>query len=523
MVASVQSSVINFLSRPESYGGDVTEVDKVETHISVLFLAGDRVFKLKRAVEYPYLDFSTLDRRRRYCEAEVVVNTRTAPSLYKGCIPVTRSDDGSLFLGGGGEVVEWLVEMSRFDEETLFDRLAQAGRLRRHLMGDLAEEIARFHMAATPCSGIDSLAGLETTITGNRASFEEFGTGIFSPAEIDQLTEAQRIALQGSIGQKIRARNEAGLVRHCHGDLHLRNICLIDGQPTLFDAIEFNETFANIDVFYDLSFLLMDLDHRGLRRLANIVLNRYLDATGDTGGLGTLPFYQSLRAAIRAHVGATAAGRHSDATEAARLAEESRAYFRLALDYLAPSTPRLVAVGGLSGSGKSRMGRELAPSVGLAPGARIARSDVLRKRLLGVDQLTKLEAASYTPEMSERTYKAVFDETRKALAEGHSVVADAVFSKPEERRAIADVAKEMNVPFDGLWLEAPQSVMEQRVATRKHNPSDADASVVRLQLGYDLGEIDWVRLDSSGKKEKTLEKGLEALGVSIVTGGVKGA
>lgn len=518
-----QSPVIDFLSRPAGYGDDCRDVEKIETHISVIFVTEARAYKLKRAVKYPYLDFSTPELRRQYCEAEVTLNRRTAPQIYQGVIAVTQNEDGELSLGGEGESVEWLVEMARFDDSTLFDRLAVSGKLGRHLMSDLAENIARFHMEEEPLQNIDSLKGLETTITGDAASFSEFGTDVFSGDEIEELTASQLALLHGCIGDIVQVRNREGRVRHCHGDLHLRNICLLESKPTLFDAIEFNDTFAQIDVMYDIAFLLMDLDHRGLRRLANIVLNRYLDVTGDVSGLGTLPLYLSLRAAIRAHVGATAAKRHSEPVQAQELANEARRYFELAMGYLKPDSPRLVAVGGLSGSGKSRMGRELAPYIGLAPGARIARSDVLRKRLMGVDALSKLDASTYTPEMSKRTYETMFDETRKALAQGQSVIADAVFSKPEEREAIAEIARETGVPFDGLWLEASQSVMEERVTKRKLNPSDADASVVRLQLGYDLGEIEWTRIDSSGEKASTLEKGLNSLGLSVAPEWSKGA
>ncbi|MBL6931429.1 MAG: AAA family ATPase [Rhodospirillales bacterium] len=495
----------------------------METHISIVFLAGDRVFKLKRAVKYPYLDFSTLEQRRQFCQAEVAINRRTAPSIYKGVVPVTYCEADGFTIGGQGDVVEWLVEMARFDEETLFDRLGAADKLPRQLLGNLAAIIASFHMSAEVCPQADFRKELEKTITGNAASFAEFGNGIFDLNSIETLGVAQRAALQGETGERIDSRRKAGLVRRCHGDLHLGNVCLIDGAPVLFDAIEFNDTFSQIDVVYDLAFLLMDLDFIGRRRLANIVLNRYLDITDDTEGLAFLPLYLSLRAAIRAHVGATAACKHSDALEQDRLACDARRYLELAQDYLKPGRPMLVAVGGLSGSGKSRMGRELASFIGAAPGARIARSDVLRKRLAGIDPLSRLSADGYSPDMTRRTYEAVYDETRRALAQGHSVVADAVFAKPEERRAIADIAREMNVPFNSLWLEAPEAVMEARVTLRKNNPSDADATVVRLQQSYDLGNIDWTRIDSSGPKPITLEKGLKTLGLSVVTDRVKGA
>ncbi len=507
-----QSRVIEFLSRADSYGDGDGPVTKIETHISVVFLVGLRAFKLKRAVKYPYLDFSTLELRRRMCDAEVAVNRRTAPDLYKGVVAVTVSESGALSIAGDGETVEWLVEMVRFDEDALFNHL----KLTPRLMGELAEAIADFHMAAKPRPQFDSYQGLEETITGNAASFALFGGDIVDAAVVEVLNQAQLAALRGPYGEKLKARGKAGLVRHCHGDLHLRNICLIDDRPTLFDAIEFNDTFAYIDVFYDLAFLLMDLDHRGLRRLANIILNRYLDITGDAGGLQCLPLLLSVRAAIRAHVSATAAGQQSNALDGERLAGEARSYLDLARDYLVTGKPRLIAVGGLSGSGKSRLGRELASYIGLAPGARIVRSDVIRKGLAGVTPLTRLDESGYSPEMTRRTYLELNDQAQSALQNGHSVIADAVFAKPEERKAIAAVADNMGLSFHGLWLEAPARVMEARVTARKFNASDADAAIVRQQLSYDLGAMEWTRIDSAGTKFSTLEKALKVLGLYVV-------
>jgi len=493
-----QSQTIAFLSRSESYGGDAP-VEVIETHISDVFLVGDRVFKLKRAVTYPYLDFSTRALRRRYCEAEVAVNRRTAPDLYKGVVAVTRADDGGLALDGDGEAVDWLVEMARFKQSGLFDRMAVEGRLDRRLMGDLADAIAAFHQGAAPCPDMDPVGGLETTIGGNAETFAEFGPGLLDMKAVEDLTRAQRVALS-ALSETLEERRNKGFVKRCHGDLHLRNICLWNDRPTLFDGIEFNDTFAEIDVLYDLAFLLMDLHHRGLGRLANVVLNRYLDGTGDNGGLACLGLYQSLRAAIRAHVAATLGK-----------GDEAGSYLALARDYLDPAPPRLIAVGGLSGSGKSRMARELAPHIGAAPGARVIRSDVTRKRLAGVSELTRLGPEGYTREMTGRTFRSVYEQTRQALAAGRSVITDTVFARPEQRRAIAAVAADLGVPFDGLWLQAPPDVMAARVSSRSNNASDADTDVLAMQMGYNLGDIDWTVIDSSGARDETLKMGLKTL------------
>ena len=512
MIVEDQTEIIEFLSRPENLADGCSEVRRVETHASFIFIGKTRALKLKRAVKYPFMDFSTVDIRQRCCKDEVRINRRTAPDLYRGAVPITRCMDGSLELGGKGEPVDWVIDMDRFDEETLFDRKAQRGELNRRLMEELAEEVARFHRDAESRDEFTGRQWVDDTLSSNEASYAQFSGGTLDGARVAEFNRIQRGEFDQR-GDLLDARQGAGLVKECHGDLHLRNIFLSNGRSALFDGIEFNKTFSIIDVFYDLAFLLMDLDRRGLRRLGSIVLNRYLDAAWDTDALRLLPLFLSMRASARAHVAAVGVVGATGAGVADRLRAESAEYHDMAFDYLDVPKPRLVAVGGLSGSGKSRMGRELSCFLGAAPGARIVRTDVIRKRLAGVDQFTKLGPEGYSPEMGERTYAAFYEETRKALETGHSVIADAVFAKPEERAAIADVGRDLGVPFDGLWLEAPREIMEFRVTKRRRNVSDADATVVRRQMGYDLGGITWNRVDSSGPRNRTLEKGLSFLGL----------
>ena len=507
-----QGEVIEFLMRPETLADGCTEVRKVETHASFVFIGKARAIKLKRAIKYPFMDFSTVEIRRQFSHDEIRVNRRTAPGLYRGAIPITRRADGGLELDGSGEAVDWVIDMDRFDEDTLFDRKASRGELNRRLMEDLAEEVARFHKVAEPRDDFTGRGWVNDTLVSNEASYAQFSGGTLAAERVAQFNRLQREEFE-HLGDLLDERQTAGFVKECHGDLHLRNIFLANGRASIFDGIEFNKTFSIIDVFYDLAFLLMDLDRRDLRRLASIVLNRYMDAAWDTEGLRLMPLFLSMRASARAHVAAVGVAGATEADVADRLRVESVEYHDMAFRYLDVAKPQLVAVGGLSGSGKSRMGRELASFVGAAPGARIVRTDVIRKRLAGVDPLTKLGPDGYTPEMSERTYAAFYDETRKALETGQSVIADAVFSKPEERAVIADVARDMDVPFNGLWLEAPREIMEFRVTKRRRNVSDADAGVVRRQLDYDLGEITWDRIDSSGPRTRTLEKGLNILGL----------
>ncbi len=512
MIVEDQGEVIAFLSRPQAYGSGASAVERLETHVSVIFLTGDRAYKLKRAVRFPYLDFSTSALRRAACEAEVAVNRRTAPGMYLGVVAVTREPGGGLRLGGDGAPVDWLVEMTRFDQDTLFDHLARLGALDRPAMEDLADAVARLHGEAEERVRGGGHAGMGVIVDSNAETFAECANGVLDPVKVERLNVSTRRALDGCAAL-LDARRAGGRVRHCHGDLHLRNIFRMDGKPTLFDAIEFNPVLSDIDVLYDLAFLLMDLDHRGLRRLASIALNRYLDITGDTAGLGALGLFLSVRAAIRSHVEAAAAAAQTDRAEAWRSRAESRAYLDRALAYLEPPPPVLVAVGGFSGAGKSRLARELAPFLGVAPGARVVRSDVLRKRLSGVDLLAPLGPEGYSTEMTERTYRTMFEEAQTALEAGYAVIADAVFARPEQRRAVAAISTRTRVPFHGLWLEAPLEARQRRVTVRRRNVSDADAGLVRAQAAYDMGEIDWDRIDSSGPREETLSKGRALIGL----------
>ncbi|HZU87809.1 MAG TPA: AAA family ATPase, partial [Stellaceae bacterium] len=475
-----QREVIRFLSRPSSYGPGVERVDIVETHASLVFLAGERAYKLKRAVTYPYLDFATAEQRRRICESELALNRRTAPALYLALCALGRTSAGEIGFVADGPAVDWVVVMRRFDQALVFDALARAGRLDAALMRALTERIAAFHAAAAPRRDCGGAAALQAIIEENDRCLRAVREAGFAPEQIDQVRDrsAQRLAATGAV---LDARRMAGKVRRVHGDLHLRNIVLFDGQPTLFDCLEFSETLASIDVLYDLAFLLMDLEHRGLSDFANLVLNRYLDLTGEEDGLPALPLFLSLRAAIRAHVGAAALQRAARPEARQERAAEARRYLDLAARLLAPRPRRLVAIGGLSGTGKSTLAAALAPSLG----ARVLRSDVMRKRLFGVSPETRLPAEAYGAAVSERVYERLRREAAATLAAGYSVIVDAVALRPQERQSFAALAAAAGVAFSGLWLEAPPEVLAARLDARRGDASDASVAVLREQLRHD--------------------------------------
>jgi aminoglycoside phosphotransferase family enzyme/predicted kinase len=510
-----QREVIAFLREPSAYGPGVGRVEVIETHVSLVFLAGERAYKLKRAVAYPYLDFSTREARRAACEAELALNRRTAPDLYLGVRAIGRGAGGGIGwipATEAGEALDWVVVMRRFAQDQVFDALAAAGRLDAPLILALAAHIAAFHAQAERRSAQGGAAAMESVADGNVRSLRDAAAAAgFSGEAIDDLGRRTREHL-AQHAALLNARRAAGKVRRVHGDLHLRNICLFEGRPILFDCLEFSEELATIDVLYDLAFLLMDLDERGLSDFANLAFNRYLDLSGEDDGIAAMPLFLSLRAAIRAHATAAALGRHAlDEREVGR-AEADR-YFAAARGALLPQPARLVAIGGLSGSGKSTLALRLAPALGLRPGARVLRSDVIRKCLFGVAPETPLPAAAYAPEITRRVYAALGDKAAAALAAGYCAVLDAVSLQPAERAAFAALAAAAGVPFTGLWLEAPAETMTARLGARRGDASDASASVLAGQLGRDPGAVDWRRIAAGGDPDKTLAAARRALGL----------
>jgi aminoglycoside phosphotransferase family enzyme/predicted kinase len=475
-----------------------------ETHVSRIFLTGDRAWKLKKAVTLPYLDFSSLDQRRAACEREVELNRRTAPELYLGCRAVYRGGDGQLGFAPQGEPVEWLIEMRRFSADATFDCLADAGQLDVALIETLADAIATFHTRAetVDAGAVDTVT---RTLTFNDAAFERRAPECLPAAELS----AFRIALQAEFERQqalLATRQAAGRMRHGHGDLHLRNIALIDGRPVLFDCLEFDDGLAEIDTLYDFAFLLMDLLHHGCRDLANRALNRYLEASGDYDGLALLPLYVALRAAIRCHIAAmTPAG-----------GDEARRYLALAQGALRSEYPRLVAVGGYSGTGKSTVARELAAGLGGYPwGAVVLRSDVLRKQLQGRALTERLPPDSYTADASRQTYAALLKGAERLLQTGSSVVLDAVFGQAQERAAATAVAQSCGPRFSGLWLEAPRETLIRRVTARQGDASDATGAVVQWQLDHlqppGAAESGWTSVDAGRDRAVTLALARAAL------------
>jgi predicted kinase len=393
--------------------------------------------------------------------------------------------------------------MNRFRQEMLFDRLASTGGLGHDLMSPLAVAIADFHRTAEHRSDHGGTSGMSWVVEGNAAGFAEFGRAFLDPTLASRVTADALQEIERRT-EELERRRMSGFVRQCHGDLHLRNIVLLDGRPTLFDGVEFNDEISCTDVFYDLAFLLMDLWRRRLPRHANIVWNRYLVETADWGGITLLPLFLSCRAAVRAKTSATAAQMQGEEQRRRELEATAREYLQTADKLLHPPGPCLVAVGGFSGSGKSTLALNVAPSVGAVPGTVVLRSDEIRKRLCNVPLLQRLGPEGYSAEVSERVYANAAETAALVLRAGHSVIVDAVFARAADRSAIERVAATASVPFVGLWLDAPEAVLLDRVRRRVADASDADEAVVRSQTARDIGDRGWHRVDAAVADDQVL-------------------
>lgn len=508
-----QTATIDLLKDPKTHGLEASDVTLIKTHISIVLLIGPRAFKLKRAVKLPYVDFSTAARRLVACYHEVELNRRTAPAIYLGVHRITAEPDGSLALDGEGRLIDAVVEMLRVDENRSFDRLAETGMLTPVLLTDTARSIARFHAAATVNRNISGAAIMANVLAVNAAAFVT--TGSFASESLTLLNGALSAALDRH-RDLLDFRAAAGKVRHCHGDLHLGNICLVDGVPTLFDCIEFDDAMATIDVLYDLAFLLMDLWHRGERAAANLVFNRYLDETDETGGTTLLPFFMAVRSSIRAHVLATQ--RQMLGATGDDIASEAKKYLDLAQALLAPRPARLVAIGGLSGTGKSTIAAMIADRIGEAPGARVLASDRIRKRFYHVSPETRLSPEAYCSAISEKVYAIQASEASAILTSGHAALAEAVFDREADRDRIENCALDANVSFTGICLEAPTEVLLKRVGARSDDASDASdasdatADTVRLQARTSHRKpLEWTEISAREAPASVAASVLDAL------------
>jgi uncharacterized protein len=508
-----QQDVIAFLSTAAAYGPTCPGVERIDTHISVVFLASDRAYKLKRAVHFPYVDYSTLDARRACCEKELRLNRRTAPDLYRRVVAVTRDADGTMAIGGSGAPIEWLVEMDRFDQHLLLDAVARRGEFSVELAAAIGVAAATLHTLAEPRFDQGGAAAMRWVVDENDAELSASGA-VVDQSSRDRLHRLSVQALD-RYSDVLDARRGVGWVRHCHGDLHLGNVFLTGRRPVLFDGIEFNDDLSCIDVLYDVAFLVMDLLHRNLPAQANAALNAWFERLPQYDALPLLPLFLSCRAAIRAKVSITASVTSPDPARARELQWEARAYLNRANILITLGHGAIVAIGGLSGSGKSTLARRLAAHLGHPPGAILLRSDVARKRRFGVEPAVRLPDSAYDPTVSVAVYDELTRSACEVVRAGYVAIVDAVFATDALRQRIRDAAAREAVPFIGLWLEAPAGTMESRLAARTADASDATIDVLHEQQKHASVPTAWRRVDASTSLEHLADAALRLVGDAI--------
>jgi hypothetical protein len=453
----------------------------VETHISLVFVGRDAVWKLKKAVRLAFLDFSDVEARRRFSLRELELNQTAAQGMYRDVVPLVRRADGSLALGEEGEVLDWVLRMARVPRGDFLDEIAAAGRLTPELLDALGDAVAEYHRQL-PTASPGAVAAMRHVTDGNARSALDAG---LPSTEVAAWQSAAIAALEG-IAPWLAQREQDGFVRRAHGDLHLGNLCLWQGKVVPFDALEFDEAMATIDLGYDLAFLLMDLDQRVGRTAANRVMNRYVARTGDAALTRGLPLFLSLRAMVRAHVEA----KRGNGVLAAR-------YLAAAAGYLQVRPAVIVAVGGLPGTGKSTVARAVAPALGNAPGALILRSDEIRKRQHGAAPEERLSQGAYAKAASEAVFEELARLVQKTAAAGHSVIADATFIDAVDRTRVEAAALSASVRFVGVWLEAPMAVLENRIGTRRGDASDATLPVLHAAAQSGAGAGTWNAVDAA--------------------------
>jgi uncharacterized protein len=475
-----QTRMIEALQRllQEQTGADVL---RVETHISFVLVARDFAYKFKKAINPGFLDFTTLALRRRFCDEELRLNRRLAPALYLDVVTVTGRPDAPR-LSGSGVVIDCAVRMRPFPQDDLWDRIAARGALQASHTDALVGPLCDFHRAAAVADAtgwLGSAAQVRAPVLDNLVALGTLFTGAADRARLDRLRTWEDEAfssLQGVFTERLRA----GRVRECHGDLHLGNVAQIDGRPTVFDGIEFNDDFRWIDVMSDLAFLAMDLQAHGRADLGQRFVNAYLERSGDYAGTRVLRYYTVHRALVRAKVAALRASQQAGAATA-----QAQAYLDMALAAIGTPRPALLITHGPSGSGKTTLTQGLIESLG----AIRIRADVERKRIFGLDALARsnsaLNAGLYASEATRATYSRLCELARPALQGGFCVVLDATFLRRAQRDLARQLAADLGLRFFIIDFSTDEAVLRERVsrrAARADDASEADLAVLAAQL-----------------------------------------
>ena len=486
MSDNAPDTLIKALQNPELFDHPVKDFRVIETHISQVLLTGDYAYKIKKPMDFGFLNFSTLERRKQFCEEELRLNSRLASELYLNVLPVTGTPEQPR-LGGEGEPFEYAIRMRQFDQDQLFDQRQERGDLTPELLTSVARQAALFHDSLQPVTDDKPLGTPEAVYAAMQENFDQIRPLLDDNALLTQLDalEAWTLSTFERHRELIASRRAHGLVRECHGDLHLANITVFHGQVTVFDCIEFNEPFRFIDVINDLAFLLMDLESRNEPELANLVLNTYLEHRGDFEGLALLPLYKAYRAMVRAKIALFTMGNPNlSESEREGLMQRYRDYAQLAENYGFIPNPYLLATTGLSASGKTCVSAAMAGELDLIR----LRADVERKRLQGLgpldDSKSGLGTDLYSPEATEKTYQHLAQLAEKLLSSGLSVIIDAASLKQTERALFAEVAESQALPFALLHTEAPEDLRRAWVRKRTGDASEATEELLDAQQNW---------------------------------------
>ena len=507
------------LREPACYPHAAGAVDLIETHISWVFLAGDYAYKIKKPVDLGFLDFSTLEKRRFYCEEELRLNRRTAAELYLAVVPIVESPGGPR-VGGTGKAIEYALKMRRFPQEALADSLARRRELRTAQADAIAAAIAAFH-ATIPAAAPDADYGSPERVAAPAlANFEQLGKLVADPAESARLAElrAWTVGESARLREVFAARKRGGFVRECHGDLHLGNVAFLDGRPVPFDCIEFSPELRWIDVMNEVAFLVMDLLEHRLDAAAWRFLNAYLQATGDYAGMRVLRYYLVYRAMVRAMIACIREHQPGNAAVQGRAHREYGEYLALAGSLAASERRALVVMHGLSGSGKTTLAQKMSESLGAVR----VRSDVERKRLHGLAAGARTHARAfggiYAPEATRLTYERLRQVARDAVESGYGVIVDAAFLRRAEREEFRALAQELGASFLIASCRAPEAALRSRLAHREAMMSDASeagVSVLENQLATQepLGddELSHAALIDTERGEAGLEEAIRGI------------
>ncbi len=477
---------VEYLKRPEAYPHKPTSVEFRQTHISWIFLAGDLVYKVKKPVDFGFLDFTTVEKRKFFCEKEVELNRRLCPNIYLGVVPVVRTSKGYA-VEEEGEVVDWAVKMRRLPEEGMMSRLIKIGALGTPHIDLLVKKLVPFYREARTGPEVNRYGSLEVVGYNVEENFEqtrEFVGKALSELRYRYIVGWSRAFMREN-AELFEARVRGGFVREGHGDLYSANICYDDLKEVyVFDCIEFNERFRCGDAAQDLAFLAMDLDFHGLKDLSNYFVNSYAEGSGDGDLFEVLDFYKCYRAYVRGKIGCfTWASEGIPEEERRASLEAAKRYFGLAYSY-AGGRPLLLVVFGLTGTGKTTLAKVLSQRL-LADHL---NSDVIRKELAGIPaeerRFEPYGRGIYSREMTEKTYEEMIRRAKEALSDLRDVVLDATFKDEALRRRVIDACKESGAEAFFVWCDAPEEVVKRRLSERleaKTGPSDGRWEIYQAQ------------------------------------------